>query len=167
MREILTSFAIGTLGLTALLAMSAALVWRRPGTRSWALGPARMAVVANLLLHALHLAEETVFGFHVRFPALLGLAPWPTPLFVGFNLVWVGVWASALVPAALGRGLGTCCWFLALASIANAVAHPLLSLVTRGYFPGLLTAPLVGLAGVVLLRSLYRATSLQPTAGFR
>jgi len=47
-------------------------------------------------------------------------------------------------------------WFLAIASAVNGVAHPVLSLVSGGYFPGLWSSPLVGVAGVFLLRALPR-----------
>jgi hypothetical protein len=49
-------------------------------------------------------------------------------------------------------------WFLAIGSAANGVAHPLLAAARGGYFPGLATSPLVGVAGVLLLASLARVT---------
>jgi hypothetical protein len=42
------------------------------------------------------------------------------------------------------------------AGIANGVGHVALALVQRGYFPGLLTAPLCFVAGVALLRSIWQ-----------
>jgi hypothetical protein len=45
-------------------------------------------------------------------------------------------------------------WFLAIASAANGVVHPILSLIVAGYFPGLWTSPLAGLLGAALLRTL-------------
>jgi len=38
------------------------------------------------------------------------------------------------------------------------VAHPALSVFTQGYFPGLVTSPLVGVLGVLLLRRLHAVT---------
>ena len=40
--------------------------------------------------------------------------------------------------------------------MANGVAHPLLAVQARAYFPVLSTSPLVGLVGVVLWRRLDR-----------
>lgn len=48
--------------------------------------------------------------------------------------------------------------FLSIASLFDGVAHPLLSVVARGYFPGLVTSPVVAALGGVLLRSLLRVT---------
>jgi len=68
-------------------------------------------------------------------------------------------------------------WFLAIASLANGVAHPLLSVQAGRYFPGLFTSPLVGVAGLALLRQMALATGdvrlesgapnqrVQPSAG--
>jgi hypothetical protein len=41
----------------------------------------------------------------------------------------------------------------------NGVAHPLLSVATGGYFPGLFTSPVVGGIGLVLLSRLWKATA--------
>lgn len=49
-------------------------------------------------------------------------------------------------------------WFLGIAGVANGVAHPALSIRTGGYFPGLVTAPLVGIAGALLIRRLLAVT---------
>ena len=40
-------------------------------------------------------------------------------------------------------------WFLAIASALNGIAHPVLSMMGGGYFPGLLTSPLVGILGTL------------------
>jgi hypothetical protein len=48
-------------------------------------------------------------------------------------------------------------WFLAIGGVANGLAHPSFSLRTGGYFPGLVTSPLVGFASLLLLRRLARA----------
>ena len=42
--------------------------------------------------------------------------------------------------------------------MANGLAHPLLAIRAGGYFPGLATAPLVGVVGVMLFRRLLRIT---------
>jgi len=50
-------------------------------------------------------------------------------------------------------------WFLAAASVSNALLHPALAIATGGYFPGVLTSPVVGVAGLFLLRGLARITA--------
>jgi len=41
-------------------------------------------------------------------------------------------------------------WCFAIAAIVNGIAHPLLAVAARGYFPGLITSPVVGVVGVLL-----------------
>jgi hypothetical protein len=49
-------------------------------------------------------------------------------------------------------------WFFALASIGNGIAHPVLAIIARGYFPGLVTSPIVGIVGILLWRRLTLLT---------
>jgi hypothetical protein len=81
---------------------------------------------------------------------------------VTFNLAWVLAWIlgsrgllsrrrAALFPL----------WFLGIAALGNGIAHPLLALRHNGYFPGVITAPAVAVAGLLLLRRLWHATSPQ------
>ena len=41
-------------------------------------------------------------------------------------------------------------WFFAIAAVANGIAHPVLAVVGHGYFPGLITSPVLGVLGVLL-----------------
>jgi hypothetical protein len=110
---------------------------------------------------AIHFKEELAHQFHVRFPELLGLAPWPATFFAAFNLSWLAAWSAATIAIArFPQPCAAALWFLALASTLNGVAHPVLSLAVRGYFPSLWTSVLVGLLGVALIRRLASA----PTA---
>ena len=112
-----------------------------------------------VMLQALHFMEELMAGFAVRFPALFGLDPIPQSAFLGFNVAWIGIW-TITIPGIRSRNRFAffACWFLALAGIVNLVAHPLLALFVWGYFPGLFTAPLVGLICVLLFLRLEVAT---------
>jgi hypothetical protein len=79
--------------------------------------------------------------------------------FVWFNVAWLGLWsASVWGLSARYRPALFPLWFLSLASITNGIAHPSLSLVVGGYFPGLVSSPVVAFIGVVLLRCLLRVT---------
>jgi hypothetical protein len=107
----------------------------------------------------LHFMEEFVTRFQERFTALLSLPAWSDDFFVVFNLLWLCVWILAAV--GLWRGYRAALfpvWFFAIASIANGVAHPVLAVVAHGYFPGLMTSPVVGVIGVLLLLRLVGAT---------
>lgn len=152
---------IGTLGLdaAAIVALYLTLSRGNAEARSDQLRSAVHLVLLGVLLQAAHFAEELATGFYTRFPELLGLAGWSREFFVGFNLAWLAIWSlsafglSARVHAALFP-----IWFLGIGGVANAVAHPLFSLRTGGYFPGLITSPLVGIAGVLILQHLSRLT---------
>ena len=113
---------------------------------------------ATVAIQALHFLEELVTGFETRFPVLLGLGAWPETFFVSFNLTWLVIWAAALVTVGRFRVALFPLWFLAIAAMANGIFHPLAAVAVHGYFPGLLTAPLLGLAGVPLFARLMRFT---------
>jgi Protein of unknown function with HXXEE motif len=103
--------------------------------------------------------EEFVTRFQDRFPALLGLPAWSQNFFVVFNLLWLSVWILSAVSLQRGyRFLLFPMWFFAIAAIANGVAHPVLAVVAGGYFPGLLSSPVVGVLGVLLWLRLQELT---------
>jgi hypothetical protein len=134
-------------------------------TRVWAeevqgqmRGAVQLALVTTLL-QAAHFAEELSTGFEERFPALFGLSPIPSRGFVAFNIVWLVIWGLSVWGLARRRRLALFpLWFLAIASIVNGIAHPGFALFEGSYFPGLLTAPVTGAMGVLLLRRLLRIT---------
>lgn len=92
-------------------------------------------------------------GFHRLFPPLLGLPPWGSTFFLLFNGSWLTIWLAILVGPASWRDhyfARVALWFLALAGLANLVVHPALALLVGGYFPGLITAFPLGVAGALL-----------------
>jgi hypothetical protein len=159
--ETVVSIVLGTGGLTLAALGAATLSARRePGKKA---GPEaarlRVAVQVCLIVQALHFIEESVTGFHAQFPRLLGLPPWPTWFFIAFNVFWLAIWALAARRLGTGRRLAWfAVWFLGIAMVLNGLAHPLLALRVWGYFPGLITAIPVGVAGLWLLRWLVRLT---------
>lgn len=107
-----------------------------------------------------HFVEEWATGFHARFPALLGMDPIPLPFFVTFNLVWIAIWIVSIPFLRRGRKSAFfAAWFIAIAGVLNGIAHPMMAIASGGYFPGLVTSPVIGLAGVILWKRLQRATS--------
>ncbi len=148
------------LGIAAFFALQLAV--RRPSPAEFA---DKRAAASRALAHAtgiqcVHFAEEWATGFHVHFPALLGLEPMPLSFFVGFNLAWIAAWVVSVPLLRSAQPLAFfAAWFLAIAGMLNGVAHPLLALTSGGYFPGLITSPAIGLAGILLWRQLHRATA--------
>jgi len=152
--------SIFILGLVAIVALQLAQ------RRSSPVEAARERIAASTVLgfataiQSVHFAEELVTGFHVRFPALLGLDPMPLSFFVSFNLAWIVIWIASIPFLRLGRRPAFfAAWFMAIAAVLNGVAHPIMTIASGGYFPGLMTSPIIGLAGVILWQRLRRASS--------
>lgn len=122
-------------------------------------GTARIGLL-TIALQTAHFLEELSTGFYVRFPELVGVDPMTREFFVAFNAAWILLWLAALAVVKKAPFLaGTLLWFLAIAAIGNAVAHPAAALFVGGYFPGLVTAPVLGVAGLFFAASLWRAGS--------
>ncbi len=151
--------SIVVLGLAALAALQLAL--RRPSSnelRKNRLSASHMLALATAI-QAVHFAEEWATDFHIRFPSLFGLEPMPLSFFVAFNLIWIVVWIASVPLLRIGRKVAFfSAWFLAIAGMLNGIAHPLLAVVSGGYFPGLISSPFIGLASLFLWIRLRRAT---------
>lgn len=157
--------SIFVLGLAALAALLLVLNRQSP------LGnvPERLAAAKSLALavvvQGVHFTEEAVTGFPERLGALLSIPAMPMAFFIVFNVTWLGIWVVSVPglrlawPAAFFAA-----WFLAIAGMFNGIAHPLLAIAAGGYFPGLLSSPLIAGAGIWLWLKLRRATSSNPTS---
>jgi hypothetical protein len=157
------SILLGTLGLSAAGVAALTLSLAREGIAVEHFRGTRRISVLTLCAQSLHFGEEYFQQFYLRFPELLGLMAWPEPLFLTFNCAWLAVWAIPIAAIAkLPRAVTFPIWFLAIASVANGIAHPYMAIVVGGYFPGLWSSPLVGILGFVLLRKLVIATRCKP-----
>ena len=152
--------SIAVLGMVAIVAARLAQSRSSPMEAAAERTAASAALGIATAIQGAHFVEEWVTGFHVRFPALLGLDPMPLSFFVAFNLGWLAIWIIS-IPFIRGgrRGAFFAAWFLAIAGILNGVAHPLMAISSGGYFPGLITSPFIGVAGVVLWQRLQAAAS--------
>ncbi|MDX1500198.1 MAG: HXXEE domain-containing protein [Woeseiaceae bacterium] len=149
--------AIPSLSILGAVAL-AAFARMRPFPPT-AAGAERRAAAAALLLatsvQAAHFTEEAYSGFHAAFPAMFGLPAIPFAAFVAFNVAWLAAWLLAVPALAAGNRLAMfAAWFLALAALLNGIAHPALAIAAGAYFPGLVTSPLIALAGLRLARAL-------------
>ena len=105
----------------------------------------------GLAVQSLHFTEEFLNRFEDRFPALLGLPTWSENFFVAFNLIWISIWILAAIDLQRGHRIALFpVWFFAFAAVANGIAHPVLAVTVHGYFPGLITSPVLGVLGVLL-----------------
>ena len=143
--------SIAVLGLAAFAALQLAL--RRPSSNELRM---ECASASHLLALATaiqggHFVEEWATDFHIRFPALFGLDPMPLSFFVVFNLTWIVVWSASVPLLRTGRKAAFfAAWFLAIAGMLNGVAHPLMAVLSGGYFPGLISSPFIGLVSIFL-----------------
>ena len=113
----------------------------------------------GLAVQCMHFMEEFLTHFQDRFPALLGLPPWSERFFVAFNLIWLSVWILSAIDLERAYRLALFpVWFFAIAAVVNGIAHPVLAAVVHGYFPGLITAPVLGVLGVLLWLRLMELT---------
>jgi hypothetical protein len=162
MNENLRSVLMGTAGLSAGAVVALLLtILRRPveGDLAGHERTARLFLI-GLAAQSLHFMEEFVTRFQIRFPGLLGLPAWPENFFVVFNLICLSIWIlSAIGLQRRYRFALFPVWFFAIAGIANGIAHPMLAVVAKGYFPGLITSPMVGVLGVLLWLRLQTLTT--------
>ncbi len=161
MNENLRSILLGTAGLSAGAVVALLLTILRPMVEDDQAGRDRTArlLLIGIAVQCLHFTEEFVTRFQDRFPALLGLPAWPENFFVMFNLIWLSIWGLSAVGLLKGYRLALFpVWFFAIGGIVNGIAHPVLALAARGYFPGLITSPILGVLGVLLWRRLYTLT---------
>ena len=158
MTENLRSILTGTAVLTVAAAVSLVLtILRKPQTAGRE--QTVRVFLLGLAVQSLHFMEEFVTHFEDRFPALLGLSAWSVNFFVAFNLMWMSAWI--LSAAGLQRGNRVALfpvWFFAIACVANGIAHPVLAIAAHGYFPGLITSPILGVLGVLLWIRLLQST---------
>ena len=162
MSDTLRSELLGTAGLSVAAIAALFLTMFRVPSSSRASAPhvPPMGFVVGILIQVLHFTEEYTTGFFSRFPSVLGLSPWSRAFFVTFNLCWIAIWLCSAVGLRAGyRAAFFPAWFFAIAAMTNGVAHPLLSIRTGGYFPGLLTSPPLGIIGVWLWRRLVASTA--------
>ncbi len=157
-----SAYIPSVIALGAVLIVAGVLTLARPEIGREAAGRRRFLLVSVLatVTQAAHFIEEWQTGFAMDFPKTFGLPAIPESSFVVFNLTWIAIWLLAI--PGVRRGLTIALWplwFLGLAAVLNAVAHPILALRTGTYFPGLITAPLVGALGAVLLRELAIITT--------
>jgi len=152
--------SIVALGLAAFAALLLALRHPSPTELSMERDTASRVLALATAIQCGHFAEEWATDFPARFPALFGLEPMPLSFFVVFNLTWIAFWiASVPLLRAARKPAFFAAWFLAIAGMLNGVAHPVMAAVSGGYFPGLISSPFIGLAGIYLWRRLDGATS--------
>ena len=160
--------SVFVLGLAALAALVLALSRESPPENVAERLAAARALAVSVGVQGVHFAEETATDFHERLGPLLGLPGMPLSLFVGFNLLWLGIWVASVPGLRSARPAAFfAAWFLAIAGMVNGIAHPLLALAADGYFPGLLSSPLIGVESVWLwlrLRGATRLTGEQSTS---
>ncbi len=162
---VVQTLAMGRAIIALDLALLVALVaWLQTKWRPRARGIVRTYLL-GLVAFAAHFGEEYATGFYRSWPSLLGYE-WQPLQFVAFNAAWASLFVLAAVGAARRRPVAylVVIFFAIGGGVLNGIGHVVLALATARYFPGLLTAPLMLIAGVAVLRSLYAAEATIETA---
>lgn len=155
--------SVFVLGLAALAALHLATSRRSPPERVPERRAAARTLALSIVVQGIHFVEEAATGLPERLGALFGLAAMPVWFFVAFNLAWIGIWIASVAGVRSGRGWAFfAAWFLVVAGIFNGVLHPLMAVRAGGYFPGLVTAPLVAAVALWLGARLRKATTSGP-----
>ena len=151
--------SIVVLGLAALAALFLARNRRSPAENVAERVAASHTLVVALVIQGIHFSEEAATGFHERLGAVLGLPGMSFTFFMFFNIAWLLIWIAS-VPGLRSARVAAyfAAWFLAIAGILNGIAHPLLAIAAGGYFPGLVSSPFIGAAGIWLWLRLRRST---------
>lgn len=140
----------------------------RPRLRMDRAARRRFLLVVGLMIvgQALHFVEELLTQLYIVFPTSFGYPPAAQSAFIWANVTFLGIWAAALVAVREGLVIGLLpLWFLGYAEVLNLFLHPLLALRAGGYYPGVVTAPIVGVLGILTLRELFRITAKNDGAG--
>ncbi len=153
------SLAPGLQLLLLVVALVLAVVRRPCPVREGAHTRHIKAFLIGISCQCFHFLQEFVTDLLLYFPPLFGVVCLSAELFVGFNPFWFGIWVlSVFGPLRSSRVTYFPIWFFALAMCLNGLVHPLLALLVAGYFPGLVTSPVVGMMGVVVTIRLFQLT---------
>ena len=118
-----------------------------------------------------HFGEELATGFQTRFPELYGAEPFPSYVFILFNMLSYLAFLLATVLVFARRlhfFLIPVLFFIVYGAIGNAVAHTFWVVSRREYFPGFFTAQAYWVLGPLLLSRLIgsRREALVSALGF-
>ena len=140
-------------------------LWRTgPWTWTPSLRPAALLAIAAFVVHAI---EELVAGLPLALPALFGRPGWSDGRFLVFIASWLVAFVVATFTARPGRRVPLLpLLFLGLiGGVVNGVAHLGLVLRQGAYFPGAWTAPVMLLAGLVLLGAMRPRSQIRAPDG--
>jgi hypothetical protein len=148
MNENLQSILIGTSALSAVAIAALLLtISKKPKSlNSQDLDQFVKLFLIGVAFQCIHFLEEFITHFYEYFPQFLGLQPWSAEFFVTFNLAWICIWILSAVGLKYNfRPVFFPVWFFAIGMAGNGIVHPLLAVAVGGYFPGLITSPIVGI----------------------
>ena len=156
--------SILVLGLAALAAVLLAVSRTSPPEHASERFAAARALGVAVGVQCVHFVEEAATGFPERLGAVFDLPGMPFTFFLVFNLMWLAIWVASVPGLRSARAEAFfAAWFLAIAGMINGIAHPLLAIADGGYFPGLVSSPLIGVASVWLWLRLRGATRQSET----
>ena len=153
-----SSFTPSAIALGTLFAIAVGLTASRSRISDGELISVNRLVLLASGAQLLHFLEEAIFELNVRLPQAFGLPAMSFSFFLTINIAALVVWLWGALQRTFNPVVITTFWFLGLASVFNLLAHPTMAIRSGGYFPGLVTSPLVGVMGLLLTRRLWTAT---------
>lgn len=142
----------------ALLSVAFVIAYAVWGSGAWNLSSGSLQTTYGIavVIFVVHASEEFLTGFQRQLPAFVG-EHWSDAQYLVFNAAWLMTFVVAGWGLRRHQPLAVLIvLFLALGGgVANGIAHVLLVVAQRRYFPGGWTAPLCLIVGIALLRQLF------------
>ncbi|NNF75436.1 MAG: HXXEE domain-containing protein [Flavobacteriaceae bacterium] len=115
----------------------------------------------------LHFTEEYLTGFVIELPALFNQPPYPTDIWLVFNMVayFIFILGGITLFWRSGSFLIIPVFFILFGIMFNGLAHLGTSLYVGGYFPGLYTAMIYLVLGPLLIGRLLNSRKHVPGKG--
>ena len=111
-----------------------------------------------LAIQLIHFTEEYLTGFTTALPKLLGSVPYPVDYWLTFNMVAYALFilGGIVLYKRIKEYMIIPLFFILFGVLFNGIAHVLLSIYVKGYFPGLYTALIYLVLGPVMLLRINR-----------
>ncbi len=108
----------------------------------------------------LHFAEEYIFGFNYKFPAIFNSPEYPLNTFVAFNMFayFMFIMGAIMIYKQIKPPMIIPLFFVMYGIVGNAIVHAIFCFIENGYFPGMYTALIYWGIGPLILFRFWKAT---------
>lgn len=108
----------------------------------------------------IHFTEEYLTGFTIELPQLSSQAPYPTDYWLIFNMLayFIFLMGGIIIFKQIKSLMIIPLFFIIVGVIFNPLAHILLSIYVRNYFPGLYTSIVYVILAPVIVKTIWKET---------